>query len=317
MSEKIILFMTFTVNWPEIKSAIPIARKYLDQNGGFYYEILDDSGGQTYARIGNPQSQQYVIEFVNVPANRVGLLENWLLDVWNWWMATSTSPANADNLEALYKKASIVIQPKDLLSAHEKGRPLTPAQSATYVTEGKNVFSGNVFERNQRKYEEYLRKHVPGYSKEETIQDIETYVHNLEVMNKEAYANYVSMLNDLIRYLQRGQISPESAKKQALQIYNNALSYKPRGSTTILPAKVVTTTTIVQHHNTDKSDKVVTVTVQSKNEKKTNDNSLDQALKIFTMEQIESELKKKKEYMYLIIGLIVVLVVILAFKVIK
>ena len=325
MSFMIILFMTFTVNWPDIKAAVPVARKYLDQNGGFYYEILDDSGGQTYARMGNPQSQRYVIEFVNVPADRVGLLENWLLDIWNWWMATSTSPANADNLEALYKKASIVIQPKDLLSAHAHGKPLTPEQSANYVVHGENVFSGNVFEKNQQEYEEYLRKHVPGYSKQEVIQDINSYIHNLEVMNKEAYANHISMLEDLVRYLEKGQISPQDAKKQALRIYNNAISYRPHGEATEVPKSEVTTARIIRHHETDRTSntrqtKVVTVTVTSHEKTQetnnTNESMVNKLLSVLELEQLEKD-KTKKEYTYVLLAIVAVIVIVAIYRVIR
>jgi len=230
--------MTFTVNYPQITPAVDVAIKYLNQNGGFYYEILDDSGGQTYARIGNPTSQAYIIEFVNVPSDRVGLLQKWLLDIWNYWMATSTSAANYDNYQALYKKASLIITPKQMLSAHAGGKALTPEQSAKYVVGGKDVFSGNIFQKNQREYERYLEKHVKGYKKEEVIQDIQSYIHNLEVMNKDAYYNYIQMLQNIIDWLNKGQIDVDAADKQAQRIYKQALSYKPRGSSTEVQPKL-------------------------------------------------------------------------------
>jgi len=201
------------VSWPNLLQAWNyIKSRITSASSGLYIIIKDTSGGSYSFHIGNNPSGTLVIS--NVPPDKVSLLESWLLDCWNY-------------LDGLYEGRAYGLNPLQLVSAHINGKPIPPDQSYKYVIQGKNIFSGNLFQRNERSYQQYLKKNLPGYNTyQKVLNEIASFINHLKSLQAQGYnvSDYIEQAEDIRNYLERSQISPERALQELTNLKKSVSS---------------------------------------------------------------------------------------------
>jgi len=208
------------VSWPNLLQAWNYIKSVITSpDNGLYIDIKDTSGGETTFPLGNNPSVTLTI--TNVPPDKVNLLQQWLLDCWNY-------------LDGLYEGSAHGLTALDYVSAHVSGKPIPPWVSYKYVIQGINVFTGNVFQKGERAYEKYLEKNLPGYKEEkEVLDELAAFINQL----KSAIANGVDVrgildqAETLVNWLEKGQITPDRAKQElnALKSQFNSISATHKG----------------------------------------------------------------------------------------
>lgn len=195
------------IQWPNLLQAWNFIKSHITSpDQGVYIDIKDTSGGEATYPLGNNPSATLTIS--NVPPDRVALLQSWLMDCWNY-------------LDGLYEGKEHGLQPLDFVSAHVGGKPLPPDKSYIYVIKGENIFTGNIFKKNEEKYQQYLKKNLPGYADYQTaLNDLEEFKTQLVNAQGNGYdvSDYLDQVNQLIEWLQKGQITPKQAEQELYNI---------------------------------------------------------------------------------------------------